>query len=62
VKTANFLVLRESDVPAVLVEVAYVSNLDDESRLRTVVFRQRLAEAVVRGVQRFLAVYPVPAN
>jgi N-acetylmuramoyl-L-alanine amidase len=62
VKTANFLVLRESDVPAVLVEVAYVSNLDDENRLRTVVFRQRLAEAVVRGVQRFLAVYPVPAN
>jgi len=62
VKTANFLVLRESDVPAILVEVAYVSNVDDENRLRTVVFRQRLAEAVVRGVQRFLAVYPVPAN
>lgn len=62
VKTANFLVLRDSDVPAVLVEVAYVSNLDDENRLRTVVFRQRLAEAVVRGVQRFLAVYPVPAH
>jgi N-acetylmuramoyl-L-alanine amidase len=62
VKTANFLVLRESDVPAVLVEVAYVSNPEDENRLRTVAFRQRLAEAVVRGVQRFLAVYPVPAN
>ncbi|MGH7185100.1 MAG: N-acetylmuramoyl-L-alanine amidase, partial [Pseudomonadota bacterium] len=62
VKTANFLVLRESDVPAVLVEVAYVSNIDDENRLRTGVFRQRLAEAVVRAVQRFLAVYPVPAN
>lgn len=62
VKTANFLVLRESDVPAVLVEVAYVSNPDDENRLRTVAFRQRLAEAIVRGVQRFLALYPVPAN
>jgi N-acetylmuramoyl-L-alanine amidase len=62
VKTANFLVLRESDVPAILVEVAYVSNLDDENRLRTAAFRQRLADAVVRGVQRFLAVYPVPAN
>ncbi len=62
VKTANFLVLRENDVPAVLIEVAYVSNVDDENRLRATVFRQRLAEAVVRGVQRFLAVYPVPAN
>jgi N-acetylmuramoyl-L-alanine amidase len=62
VKTANFLVLRESDVPAVLVEVAYVSNVDEEARLRQHAFRQRLAEAVSRGVQRFLAVYPVPAN
>lgn len=62
VKTANFLVLRESDAPAVLVEVAYLSNLDEETRLRTEAFRQRLAEAITRGVQRFLAVYPVPAN
>jgi N-acetylmuramoyl-L-alanine amidase len=61
-KTANFLVLRESDVPSVLVEVAYVSNVDEEARLRQHAFRQRLAEAVSRGVQRFLAVYPVPAN
>jgi N-acetylmuramoyl-L-alanine amidase len=62
IKTANFLVLRESDMPAVLVEVAYVSNVDEETRLRQQAFRQRLAEAVSRGVQRFLAVYPVPAN
>jgi N-acetylmuramoyl-L-alanine amidase len=62
VKTANFLVLRENDVPAALVEVAYVSNVDEEARLRQSVFRQRLAEAVTRGIQRFLAVYPVPAN
>lgn len=62
IRTANFLVLRESDVPAVLVEVAYISNPDEEARLRQHAFRQRLAEAVSRGVQRFLAVYPVPAN
>ncbi len=61
-KTANFLVLRESDMPAVLVEVAYLSNVDEEARLRRPEFRQRLAEAVSRGVRRFLAVYPVPAN
>jgi len=62
IKTANFLVLRESDVPAVLVEVAYLSNPDEEVRLRATAFRQRLAEAIVRGVQRFLVSYPVPAN
>ncbi len=62
IKTANFLVLRENDAPAVLVEVAYLSNPDDEVRLRALAFRQRLAEAIVRGVQRFLVTYPVPAN
>lgn len=62
VKTANFLVLRDSDVPAVLVEVAYLSNSEEESKLRTPAFRQRLAEAVARAVSRFLAIYPVPSN
>ncbi|MGH2403001.1 MAG: N-acetylmuramoyl-L-alanine amidase [bacterium] len=62
VKTANFLVLRENDVPAVLVEVGYLSNPEEETRLRTEALRQRLAEAIMRGVQRFLVVYPVPAN
>lgn len=62
VKTANFLVLRENDVPAVLVEVGYVSNLEEETRLRGEAFRQRITEAIMRGVQRFLFVYPVPAN
>ncbi|MDR7420115.1 MAG: N-acetylmuramoyl-L-alanine amidase family protein [Armatimonadota bacterium] len=62
VKTANFLVLRENDVPAVLVEVGYISNVEEEARLRQSTVRQRLAEAVTRGIQRFLAVYPVPAN
>ncbi len=62
VKTANFLVLRESDFPAVLVEVGYLSNPEEETRLRADAFRQRLAEAITRGVQRFLAIYPVPAN
>lgn len=62
VRTANFLVLREADMPAVLVEVAYLSNADEEARLRQAAFRQRLAEAVGRAVQRFLAVFPVPAH
>jgi N-acetylmuramoyl-L-alanine amidase len=62
VRTANFLVLREADMPAVLVEVAYLSNADEEARLRQAAFRQRLAEAIGRAVQRFLAVFPVPAH
>jgi N-acetylmuramoyl-L-alanine amidase len=60
-RTANFLVLRESEVPAVLVEVAYISHVDEEAKLRQGVFRQKLADAVVRGIQRYLTNVPVPA-
>jgi N-acetylmuramoyl-L-alanine amidase len=62
VKTANFVVLREPGVPSVLVETAFISHPDDEARLRDVAFRQRVAQAIYRGITRFLAVYPVPAG
>jgi len=62
IKTANFLVLRDNDVPSVLVETAFITHADDEARLRDIEFRQRLAEAVYHGVTRFLAIYPVPAD
>jgi N-acetylmuramoyl-L-alanine amidase len=61
IKTANFLVLRDSGIPSVLVETAFISNADDEARLRNPAFRQALAAAIHRGIMRFLAVYPTPA-
>ncbi|HXF81443.1 MAG TPA: N-acetylmuramoyl-L-alanine amidase, partial [bacterium] len=61
IKTANFLVLRDSGIPSVLVESAFISNADDEARLRNPAFRQALAAAIHRGIMRFLAVYPSPA-
>src|SRR5436309_2549882 len=60
IKTANFVVLRDNEMPAVLVETAFISHADDELRLRDQAFRQHVAEAVLHGVARFLAIYPVP--
>lgn len=60
IKTANFVVLRDTDIPSVLVETAFISHADDEARLRDQAFRQHVAEAVHRGIARFLAIYPVP--
>ncbi len=62
IKTADFLVLRDNDVPSVLVETAFITHTDDEARLKEPDFRQRLAQAVYRGVSRFLAIYPVPSD
>jgi N-acetylmuramoyl-L-alanine amidase len=60
IKTANFLVLRDSGVPSVLVEAAFISNAEDEARLRDTAFRQRIAGAIHKGIMRFLAIYPAP--
>lgn len=60
IKTANFMVLRDNEMPAVLVETAFISHADDELRLRDQTFRQHVAEAVHHGIARFLAIYPVP--
>ncbi|HLA23973.1 MAG TPA: N-acetylmuramoyl-L-alanine amidase family protein [bacterium] len=62
IKTANFLVLRDNGVPSVLVEAAFISNAEDEARLRDAAFRQRIAGAIHKGVMRFLAIYPAPVS
>jgi len=50
----NFIVLRKARCPAVLVEVGYLSNPESEARLSTEGYRQRLADAIARGIIDFL--------
>ena len=56
----QLFVLRDSGVPSVLVEAAFISHADDEARLRDPAFRQRIAGAIHKGIMRFLAIYPAP--
>lgn len=48
-----FYVLRQTDVPRVLVECAYVSNPTEEARLRDEEFLQAAAEALYDGIEEF---------
>lgn len=50
VEQANFAVLRSPDVPSVLVETAFISNPDEERRLRDPAYQDRLARAIARGI------------
>lgn len=62
VKTANFAVLRETAMPAVLVEANFISNPDVEAKLRTEEYRQRIADAIARGIQAYWAsLSPAPS-
>jgi len=55
VKQAPFVVLRGAAMPAVLVETAFISNPREEAKLNDPLFRQRVAQAITRGVRRFFA-------
>ncbi len=59
---ANFAVLRTSDMPAMLVETAFISNPDEERRLIDPAYQRRIAGAVLDGVHTFFSRQPPPGT
>jgi len=57
VKSAPFFVLMGAAMPAVLTEVAFISNPKEESKLQAEQYKERVAEALYAGVARFKARY-----
>ncbi|MFM2154050.1 MAG: hypothetical protein RL199_2485 [Pseudomonadota bacterium] len=55
VKHALFQVLFGAEMPAVLVETAFVTNPREERRLSSAAYQRAVAEAVAEGVERFVA-------
>lgn len=55
IKQANFFVLRGTQMPAVLVEGAYLSNYSDEAKLNTKNFQLSIADAIYEGVKKYYA-------
>ncbi|GIP25697.1 hypothetical protein J23TS9_08270 [Paenibacillus sp. J23TS9] len=56
VRYGNFHVIRETKMPAVLLEVGYLSNKKDEATLFTESVQQRVAQGVVNGIKEYLGV------
>ncbi|GJM74875.1 hypothetical protein HMSSN036_70910 [Paenibacillus macerans] len=54
VRYSSLHVTRETTMPAVLLEVGYLSNKNDESLMYGEEFQQRVAEGVVAGVKEYL--------
>lgn len=54
VRYGNFHVIRETTMPAVLLEVGYLSNKKDESLLFTESLQNKVAESMVKGIKEYL--------
>jgi N-acetylmuramoyl-L-alanine amidase len=55
-KTARYLVLRKSTIPAVLVETGFISNKLESAMLATPEYRNRMADAIARGILQYLGI------
>ena len=53
VQSAGFLVLKAPDIPSVLVETAFISNPEEERKLRDSGHQERLARALLSGLQEY---------
>ena len=62
IERANFAVLRTSDMPAMLVETAFLSNPDEERRLIDPQFQGTVARAILDGVHTYFSSQPPPGT
>jgi N-acetylmuramoyl-L-alanine amidase len=58
VEQASFAVLKAPDIPSILVESAFISNPEEERKLRDPEYRAQLVEALATGIQRYFARNP----
>ena len=58
VEQAGFAVLKAPDIPSVLVETGFISNPEEEGKLRDPDYQGQLADALMSGIQRYFAKNP----
>ena len=50
---AGFAVLKAQDIPSVLVEIGYLSNREEERLIRSPAYREKLAKALTKAIDKF---------
>ena len=57
VESAAFAVLKSPDIPSLLVEAAFISNPQEEKKLLSAAYQQKLARALAASIKRYFEVY-----
>jgi len=60
VQTAGFIFLKSPDMPSILIETGFISNPDEEKRLKSKAHQRRIADAVLAGIRRYFYENPPP--
>ena len=58
VAQAPFFVLRGAGMPAVLVEMGYLTNAPEAARLSSASYRDKLCRAIAQGVVQYIREHP----
>ena len=56
-RKASFLVIRETKMPAVLLECGYLSNAKDAKALFTEATQNRIAQEIAAGIKEYAAAH-----
>jgi N-acetylmuramoyl-L-alanine amidase len=62
IEQAGFAVLRAPDVPSILIETAFISNPDEERKLRDPRYQAQLADAIFVGIRNYFRRNPPAAR
>ncbi|MDF9391955.1 MULTISPECIES: N-acetylmuramoyl-L-alanine amidase family protein [Methylococcus] len=54
IQKAGFVVLKSPDVPSILVETAFISNPEEELKLRSSAYQNQIAAAIAEGIRNYL--------
>lgn len=58
VEQAGFAVLKAPDIPSILVETAFISNPEEERRLKSKTYQAKMADAIFSGIKRYFSNNP----
>ncbi len=62
VQRAGFMVLKSPDIPSILIETAFISNKNEEAKLRSPKHQSKVANAILKGVKRYFANQRLPST
>ncbi|MDR3414411.1 MAG: N-acetylmuramoyl-L-alanine amidase [Formivibrio sp.] len=62
VEQAGFAVLKAPDIPSILVETAFISNPQEEKKLLDEDYQQKMAQALMKGIRKYLGKHPAAAG